>query len=57
MRAEVKIQIKEGRMAHTVVPSKYVPPFATLALVQNTGWAYTRDVTFSLAPFLCHIIE
>ena len=25
------------------------PPFATLALVQNTGRAYTRDATFSLA--------
>ena len=29
---------------------KYVPPFATLALVQSAGGgAYTRDATFSLA--------
>ena len=28
---------------------KYAPPFATLALVENTGGAYTRDVTISLA--------
>ena len=28
---------------------KYAPPFATLALVQNVGGAYTRDATFSLA--------
>ena len=28
---------------------KYAPPFATLALVQSTGGAYTRDATFSLA--------
>ena len=28
---------------------KYAPPFATLALVQSAGGAYTRDATFSLA--------
>ena len=28
---------------------KYAPPFATLALEQNAGGAYTRDVTFSFA--------
>ena len=28
---------------------KHAPLFATLALVQSTGGAYTRDVTFSLA--------
>ena len=30
------------------------PPFATLALVQSAGGAYTRDATFSLTitPFL-----
>ena len=38
----------------TVVSHKYAPPFATLALVQSAGGAYTRDATFSLAitPFL-----
>ena len=36
----------------TVVSHKYTPPpsiFATLALVQSAGGAYTCDVTFSLA--------
>ena len=33
----------------TVVSRKYAPPFATLALVQSAGGAYTRDATFSLA--------
>ena len=33
----------------TVVSRKYAPPFATLALVQNAGGAYTRDATISLA--------
>ena len=28
---------------------RYTPPFATLALVQNAGGAYTRDATISLA--------
>ena len=28
---------------------KYVPPFATLAVVENGGGAYTRDATISLA--------
>ena len=27
---------------------KYAPPFATLALVQSAGGAYTQDATFSL---------
>ena len=31
------------------VSRKYGPPFATLALVQNTGGAYTWDATISLA--------
>ena len=35
--------------AYTVVSRKYAPPFATLALVQSAGGAYTRDATFSLA--------
>ena len=34
---------------YTVVSRKYVPPFATLASVQNAGGAYTRDATISLA--------
>ena len=34
---------------NTVVSRKYAPPFATLALVQSEGGAYTRDATFSLA--------
>ena len=34
---------------NTVVSRKYAPPFATLALVQSAGGAYTRDATFSLA--------
>ena len=34
---------------NTVVSRKYAPPFATLALVQNVGGAYTRDATISLA--------
>ena len=34
---------------NTVVSRKYAPPFAILALVQHTGWAYTRDATISLA--------
>ena len=34
---------------YTVVSRKYAPPFATLALVQNVGGAYTRDATISLA--------
>ena len=33
---------------NTVVSRKYTPPFATLALVQTAGGAYTRDATFSL---------
>ena len=33
---------------NTVVSRKYAPPFATLALVQNAGGAYARDVTFFL---------
>ena len=33
----------------TVASHKYAPPFATLALVQAAGGAYTWDVTFSLA--------
>ena len=33
---------------YTVVSCKYTSPFATLAFVQNTGGAYTRDVTISL---------
>ena len=33
---------------YTVVSRKYAPPFATLALVQNAGGAYTRDATISL---------
>ena len=32
----------------TVVSRKYVPTFATLALVQNAGGAYTRNATISL---------
>ena len=35
--------------SYTVVSRKYAPPFATLALVQTVGGAYTRDATFSLA--------
>ena len=31
----------------TQIPPPPPPPFATLALVQNAGGAYTRDVTFS----------
>ena len=36
---------------NTVVSRKYAPPspFATLALVQNVGGAYTQDATISLA--------
>ena len=35
---------------HLSVPQiRPLPPFATLALVQNAGGAYTRDVTISLA--------
>ena len=34
---------------NTVVSRKYALPFATLALVQIAGGAYTRDATFSLA--------
>ena len=30
------------------------PPFATLALVQSAGGAYTRDATFSLAIMPSH---
>ena len=44
-------EMKEHPYAHTytVVSCKYAPPpFATLALVQNAGGAYTRDATFSL---------
>ena len=33
----------------TVVSRKYVPPFATLASVQNAGGACTWDATISLA--------
>ena len=33
---------------YTIVSHKYTPPFATLALVQNAGGAYTRDATISL---------
>ena len=33
---------------NTVVSRKYAPPFATLALVQTQGGAYTRDATISL---------
>ena len=33
---------------NTTVSRKYTRPFATLALVQITGGAYTRDATFSL---------
>ena len=33
----------------TVVSRKYAPTFATLALVQNAGGAYTRDATIFLA--------
>ena len=36
-------------MCITVVSRKNAPPFATLALVQTAGGAYTRDATFSLA--------
>ena len=35
--------------SYTVVSRKYAPPFATLALVQSVGGAYTRDATSSLA--------
>ena len=33
---------------------KYAPPFATLALVENAGGAYTRDATifFAIRPSL-----
>ena len=38
------------RIIHTVVSRKYAPPlFATLALVQSAGGAYTRDARFSSA--------
>ena len=33
----------------TVVSRLYAPPFATLALVENVGGAYMRDLTFYLA--------
>ena len=45
---------------------KYAPPFATLALVQSAGGAYTQDLTFSLVimpslpvprPQLCVQVE
>ena len=36
-------------MLNTIVSHKYTPRFATLALVQSAGGAYTRDVTFSHA--------
>ena len=34
---------------YIVVSRKYASPFATLALVQNVGGAYTWDATISLA--------
>ena len=37
-----------ARIFYTVVPHKYVPPFAILALVQNAGGTYTQDATISL---------
>ena len=43
------IAVTEVSIAYTVVSRKYAPPFATLALVQNVGGAYTRDATISLA--------
>ena len=42
---------------NTVVSRIYAPPFATLALVENVGGAYMRDLTFYLAntpPLRCH---
>ena len=36
----------------TVVSRIYAPPFATLALVENVGGAYMRDLTFYLANTL-----
>ena len=43
-----------ARLLYTIVSCKYTPPFATLALVQSAGRAYTWDATFSLMimPFL-----
>ena len=38
--------------AYKVVSCKYGSLFATLAIVQNTGGACTRDVTFSLVIML-----
>ena len=41
--------VVNGQCTSTLVSRKYAPPFATLALVQNVGGAYTRDATISLA--------
>ena len=43
--------------AYTVVSRKYASPFATLALAQNVGGAYTRDATISLAITLSFPIK
>ena len=40
---------KELRNNNTVVSRIYAPPFATLAIVENVGGAYMRDLTFYLA--------
>ena len=45
-----KIWSQYNRQMYRSVPQiRPTPPFATLALVQSTGGAYTRDATFSLA--------
>ena len=43
----VKVSCDANRWCCSIVVSrKYVPPFATIALVQTAGGAYTWDVTF-----------
>ena len=60
------VEFQLNNLKNTVVSRKYAPPFATLALVQSAGGAYTRDPTFSLAitpsipvprPQLCVQVE
>ena len=41
--------IIRGKFSHNVVSRIYAPHVATLALVENVGGAYMRDLTFYLA--------
>ena len=47
-RKGVHINPREQVTRIPLVSHKYATPFATLALVQNAGGAYTWDATFSL---------